>query len=52
MYPTTDDELAKEAIVSWLIDQFDGDEESARKFVKMQLACQELRERGFTWTDI
>jgi hypothetical protein len=51
-YPTNDDEIAKSAIMSWFTDQYDGDEEAARKAVKMSLAMAELRERGFGWTDI
>lgn len=51
-YPTTDDEIMKQATMSWMVDQFDGDEDSARKYVKMMLSCLDLYERGFTWTDI
>ena len=51
-YPDTNDELMKEAIMSWLTDVYGGDETGARAFLKMQLAVAELRERGFSWTDV
>ena len=51
-YPTTEDEIAKEAIMAYLSDQHDGDEDTARKVVKQLLCIMELRDRGFTWTDI
>jgi len=51
-YPTSEDEIMKNATMAWMSEQFDCDEESARKFVKMHLACIDLWNRGFTWTDI
>ena len=51
-YPNTNDELMKEAVMSWLTDVYGGDEQGARAYLKMQLAVMELRERGFSWTDI
>ena len=51
-YPDTNDELMKEAILSWLTDICEGDEHGARTMIKMHLAIAELRERGFSWTDV
>jgi len=51
-YPTSEDEVVKQATMAWMTDQFDGDEERARQFIKMQLASFDLWDRGFTWTDI
>jgi hypothetical protein len=51
-YPNTNDELMKEAVLDWVTDAYDGDERSARTLLKLQLAVAELRERGFSWTDL
>jgi hypothetical protein len=51
-YPNTNDELMKEAVMSWVTDVYGGDETAAKTFLKMQLAVAELRERGFSWTDL
>ena len=51
-YPTTNDELMKEAVLSWVTDVYGGDEHGAKTFLKLQLAVAELRERGFSWTDL
>lgn len=51
-YPSKDDDLAKDAMVAWVTDMFDGDEFVARRTLKLQLLVRELYERGFRWTDI
>ena len=51
-YPNTNDELMKEAVMAWVTDIYGGDELAAKTFLKLQLAVAELRERGFSWTDL
>lgn len=51
-YPTNEDELVKDAIIVWIAEMYDNDVTEARRIVKLHLAIAELKERGFSWTDI